>query len=72
MTSVLPQAEGTAEAAALLDSRVPGHALPGPCYTSPAFFHLDIAAVWASTWLLVGTEAEVGRASCRERVFGYV
>ena len=59
MTSVLQQAEGTTEAAALLDSRVPGHALPGPCYTSPAFFDVDIAAVWASTWLFVGTEAEV-------------
>ena len=42
-----------------MDARVPGHALPGPCYTSPAFFDVDIAAVWASTWLFVGTEAEV-------------
>ena len=59
MTSVLQQAEVTTEAAALLDSRVSGHTLPGPCYTSSSFFDMDIAAVWASTWLFVGTEAEV-------------
>ena len=59
MTSVLHQAEETTETVALLDTRMPGHALPGPCYTSPAFFDVDVAAVWASTWIFVGTEAEV-------------
>jgi Rieske 2Fe-2S family protein len=59
MTSVVPETHQTADVAALLDSRVPGHALPGPCYTSPTVFDLDVKAVWASTWLFVASEAEV-------------
>ena len=42
---------------ALVLGRQPGHALPGPCYTSPEVFELDVAAVWARSWLLVATEA---------------
>ena len=38
---------------------MPGHALAGPFYTSPAVFDVDIAAVWARTWLFVATEAEM-------------
>ncbi len=44
---------------ALLARRVPGRPLEGPFYTDPAIFDLDLAAVWARTWLFVATEAEV-------------
>lgn len=45
--------------AALVESRSPGYSLPGPCYTSPEAFEVDIEAVWARSWVFVATEAEV-------------
>ncbi|NUR06029.1 MAG: aromatic ring-hydroxylating dioxygenase subunit alpha [Nocardioidaceae bacterium] len=48
-----------ADLLALLDARPPGHSLPGPCYTSPRVFDLDVEAVWARTWIFAVTEAEV-------------
>ena len=59
MASIVHETPLTEELAALFGSRVPGHALPGPCYTSQQVFDLDIAAVWASTWLFATTEAEL-------------
>ena len=43
----------------LLLQRVPGRPLEGAFYTDPAIFELDLAAVWARTWLFVATEAEI-------------
>lgn len=54
-----PQATDRTDLRALFDARLAGHALPGPCYTSPRVFDLDIEAVWARTWVFVATEAEV-------------
>ena len=60
MTSTTLHEPPTAdELGASFDARVPGRPLEAPFYTSPAVFDLDVAAVFARTWLFVATEAEV-------------
>lgn len=46
-------------ASKLIDRRALGHALEAPFYTSPEFFDLDIAAIFAKHWIFVATEAEL-------------
>ncbi len=43
----------------LIDERRPGWSLEAPFYTSPEFFARDVEAIFASTWIFVGTVAEV-------------
>jgi Rieske 2Fe-2S family protein len=43
----------------LLDSRLPGRSLPGPCYTDPEVHRLELDLVWARQWVFVGSSAEV-------------
>ncbi|HET8599979.1 MAG TPA: aromatic ring-hydroxylating dioxygenase subunit alpha [Segeticoccus sp.] len=55
-TVPVPLADGPAQ---LVARRVPGRSLEAPFYTSPEFFDLDVAAVFARSWIFVATEAEV-------------
>src|SRR6188472_4449360 len=55
-TRATPEATGLET---LLSERVPGRPLQGPFYSDPGIFELDLAAVWARTWLFVATEAEI-------------
>ncbi|KHL11975.1 UNVERIFIED_CONTAM: (Fe-S)-binding protein [Mumia flava] len=48
--------------ARLVDSRIPGRALPAPFYTSREVHELDVAAVFATSWIFVATEPEIGEA----------
>ncbi|RAE69085.1 aromatic ring-hydroxylating dioxygenase subunit alpha, partial [Burkholderia multivorans] len=43
----------------LIDERRPGYSLEAPFYTSPDFFARDVEAIFASTWIFVGSVAEV-------------
>jgi glycine betaine monooxygenase A len=45
--------------ATLIAERTPGYALPGPFYLDQEVFDLDVAAVFATHWIFVATEAEV-------------
>jgi glycine betaine catabolism A len=44
---------------ALVARRRPGYALEGAFYTDPRVFDVDIAAVFARSWLFVASEAEI-------------
>jgi glycine betaine monooxygenase A len=43
----------------LIDRRAVGHSLEAPFYTSPEFFDLDIAAIFAEHWIFVANDAEL-------------
>jgi glycine betaine catabolism A len=45
--------------ATLIAERTPGYALPGSFYLDQEVFALDVAAVFATHWIFVATEAEV-------------
>ena len=47
--------------ASLLGSRRPGHALPQAFYTDDDVFRFDIAAIFSTSWILVGFEVELPR-----------
>jgi len=59
MTITARPASDAVDVATLLARRTPGRPLEGPFYTDPGIFDLDLAAVWARTWLFVASEAEV-------------
>jgi Rieske 2Fe-2S family protein len=46
---------------ALLRDRPSGHSLPQALYTSEAAFEFDLAAIFGTSWLLAGFDAEVKR-----------
>ncbi|WP_010187712.1 aromatic ring-hydroxylating oxygenase subunit alpha [Sphingomonas sp. PAMC 26605] len=46
---------------ALLRSRPAGHSLPQGFYNSAAAFEFDLAAIFGTSWLFVGFEAEIKR-----------
>ncbi len=46
---------------ALLRSRPAGHSLPQGFYNSAAAFEFDLAAIFGTSWLFVGFEAEIRR-----------
>ena len=51
--------------------------LPVEAYTDPEWFALEQRHIFSATWAYVGladdlTEPEIGRASCRERVWTVV
>ena len=58
-TTTLPSPDGHRPSRRSSNGTPPGYPLAGPLYTSPAVFDLDVAAVFARTWLFVATEAEV-------------
>ena len=43
----------------LIDERRPGYSLEAPFYISPDLFARDVEAIFASTWIFVGSVAEV-------------
>lgn len=43
----------------LVASRVTGHSLAAPFYTSSAIFDLDVDAIWAQHWIFVTTAGEL-------------
>lgn len=45
-----------------LDARLPGHSLPGPCYTDDELHQLELTLLWQRQWVFVGTSAEVPEA----------
>lgn len=47
------------DVAHLIARRTPGYCLEAPFYTSQEVFDLDIAAVWARSWLFVASEGEI-------------
>ena len=49
------------EISAQLCARPPGHSLPQPFYTDPAFFDFDLEAIFGRSWLFVGFEVELGK-----------
>ncbi|QIZ38050.1 aromatic ring-hydroxylating dioxygenase subunit alpha [Saccharopolyspora sp. ASAGF58] len=55
--TVLPDIAATP--AELIDRRAVGRSLEAPFYTSPEFFDLDVAAIFAEHWIFVATEAEL-------------
>jgi Rieske 2Fe-2S family protein len=59
MTATTRLTPETADIATLLARRIRGRPLEGAFYAEPHIFDLDIAAVWARTWLFVASEAEI-------------
>jgi Rieske 2Fe-2S family protein len=59
MTALAPPSRGSLDLRALVDHRVPGYSLEAPFYTGQEVFELDVAAVFARSWLFVANEAEV-------------
>ncbi len=43
----------------LLDARQPKHTLPQAFYTDPEVYEFDLAAIYATSWILVGFEVEL-------------
>ena len=39
--------------------RRPGHTLPGPCYTDPGVYRLDLERIWYREWIFVAHTADV-------------
>ena len=54
-----PLADTASRTARLVADRRPGHSLPAPFYNDHEIFDLDMSAVFARSWIFVGTEAEV-------------
>lgn len=54
-----PRTEVSPRIAQLVADRRPGYCLPSPFYNDREIFDLDVAAIFARSWLFVGTEAEV-------------
>ncbi len=48
--------------AALLEQRLPGHALPQGLYNDPDAFAFDLEAIYGRSWILIGFEAELPKA----------
>lgn len=44
---------------ALIESRKPGHALPGALYNDPDVFAFDLDAIFGRSWTMVGFEVEL-------------
>ena len=60
-----PGPAALAKVRALLDRRVPGHALPQAMYTDPEVFDFDLRAVFERSWIMVGFEVELPQPGCR-------
>jgi glycine betaine catabolism A len=54
-----PLPDTASRTARLVADRRPGHSLPAPFYNDHEIFDLDMSAVFARSWIFVGTEAEV-------------
>lgn len=50
---------GRARMLEMLDRRRSRWSLPGPFYTDPDFFHLDMEAIYERRWLYAGLECEI-------------
>jgi Rieske 2Fe-2S family protein len=59
MTKLAAPSPGVTDVARLVASRTRGTALESPFYADQSFFELDVAAVFARSWIFVTTEAEV-------------
>jgi glycine betaine catabolism A len=45
-------------------ARRPGHSLPQALYNDPAVFEFDMAAIFATSWLMAGFAAELPKSGC--------
>lgn len=59
MTTATGSRTATMDIETLVAERKPGYSLAAPFYLSQEVFDLDVAAVFASHWVFVGTIAEI-------------